>query len=160
MASEVRPPPKGLPAFAALIGFLLGVNPLMLQNIRLTVKGLPALAAVEDFSSSLVSQGMSKAGVTGEGPFTLTSVCSALLGVGLLVQAVGRHALESLVTQTTLVGLHPAVDFLMPDTVGAPAESFATHPALERFLLCVKPLVTLEVRTAAEGPATVTALIS
>lgn len=79
--------------------------------------------------------------------------------MGLLVQMVGEHALEGLVTQTALIRFQPSVNPLVPRAVGAPPEGFATHPALKGLLLSVEPLVVHQVGAVTEGPAAVTALV-
>lgn len=95
---EVGPPPKGFPAFGTFKGLLLGVDPLMLEDIRFTVEGFPALAAVKELLPALVLQMMIQPGAIGERFLTPPSFEIQLVGVGLLVQVVGVQALESFAT--------------------------------------------------------------
>ena len=158
MAREVGPPPKGFPAFGTLVGFLLGMDPLMLKDIRLTVEGLPTLAAVEETVPTLVLQMIQPRAVRANF-LALGRFQKFLVRVGLLVQMVGKHALEGLVTQAALVRFQPSVNPLVARAVRAPPESFPTHATLKRLLLSVEPLVVRKVRVVTEGPATVTALV-
>lgn len=95
VAREVGPPPKGFPAFGTFKGLLLGVDPLMLEDIRFTVEGFPALAAVKELLPALVLQMMIQRGAIGERFLTPPGFEIQLTGVGLLVQVVGIQALES-----------------------------------------------------------------
>lgn len=95
---EVGPPPEGFPAFGTFIGLLLGVDPLMLEDIRFTVEGFPALAAVKELLPASVLQMMIQPGATGKRFLTPPTFEIQLIGMGLLVQVVGIQALESFAT--------------------------------------------------------------
>lgn len=92
---EVGPPAEGFPALGTFKGLLLGVDPLMLEDIRFTVEGFPALAAVKELLPALVLQMMIQPGATGEHLLTPPTFEIQLIGMGLLVQVVGIQALES-----------------------------------------------------------------